>query len=125
MSKAMLYLIAVGVFCSAGCRVTVRDEPPPRREVVYVHEAHPDHRPATTEVVVVQEAPPPPKREVIVGVAPSPNHVWIGGYWRWDGHAHVWVGGAWHPRPRTNAVWVEGRWERRGNGHVWIAGHWR
>jgi hypothetical protein len=109
-----------------GCRVTVREDPPPRRtEVVYVHEAHPDYRPATTEVIVVQTAPPPPRREVIVGVAPSPNHVWIGGFWRWDGHTHVWVGGGWHPRPKPNAVWVEGRWEHRGNGHVWVAGTWR
>ena len=24
-------------------------------------------------------------------VAPSPNHVWIGGHWAWRGGAHVWV----------------------------------
>jgi hypothetical protein len=124
MAKFALVAAAVGLLGSLGCRVTVREEPPPHR-VVYVHEAHPDYRPATTEVVVVETAPPPPRREVIVGVAPSSNHVWIGGYWRWDGHTHVWVGGAWHPRPKPSAVWVEGRWERRGNGHVWIAGTWR
>jgi len=81
-------------------------------------------RPArTTEVIVVQE--PPPARVEVRTVAPSSNHVWVGGYWYWNGNTHVWVSGGWHPRPRANAVWVEGRWDRRGNGHVWIAGYWR
>ncbi len=43
--------------------------------------------------------PPPPAPQIeIVGVAPYPAAVWIGGHWAW--------------RPRHG-------------GYVWIPGHWR
>jgi hypothetical protein len=111
--------LAAAVVCPFGCRVHVHEDPPPRREVIV------EERPARhEEVIIVQEAPPPPQKEVII-VRPSAAHVWINGYWSWDGHRHVWVAGRWVMPPRANQVWVEGRWERRGNGHVWIAGYWR
>ena len=45
---------------------------------------------------VVMVAPPVPRVEV-VGVAPSPGYVWIGGYWNWVGGRHEWVAGRWAP----------------------------
>ena len=42
----------------------------------------------------VMVAPPPPRVE-IVGVAPYPGHIWITGYWGWNGRAHHWVPGRW------------------------------
>jgi hypothetical protein len=111
-------LAALTLLYVVGCRVTVHPEP-----IVVVHEGA-RSGPPPAEVIIVQE-PPAPRAEVIIGVAPSPNHVWVGGYWGWNGSAHVWVQGAWHPRPRPGAVWVEGRWERRGNGWVRVEGRWR
>lgn len=52
--------------------------------------------------VVVQVAPP---RAIVEhrAVRPSHDHVWIGGYHRWDGHAYVW-------ERHDGYVFVEGRW---------------
>ena len=48
--------------------------------------------------VYVRIAPPAVVRETRSG-APSPRHVWIAGYQRWDGHAYVWVPGRWESPP--------------------------
>jgi hypothetical protein len=66
--------------------------------------------------------PPPP---IIVETAPPPRagHVWVNGYWRWNGARHVWVKGHWvvarrgyHYVPES-WVNVNGRW-------VFHPGHW-
>ncbi len=64
----------------------------------------------------VMVAPPPPRIEVI-GVAPYPGHIWIGGYWGWRGGRHDWVPGRWEA-PRHGHRWVPHRWEKSGP-------HWR
>ncbi len=74
--------------------------------------------------VVVQVAPP---RAIVEHrpARPSPQHVWIGGYHRWDGHAYAWEPGRWEVPPREHAVWVEPRWEHRNGGYVFVEGRWR
>lgn len=73
--------------------------------------------------VVTEKAPPPPRVEVVTA-APSSEHFWVPGHWRWEGGAHVWVGGHWE-LSRPGQVWVpahwvffEHRWHLRG-------GHWQ
>jgi len=80
----------------------------------------PDQRHYAGGVVLV--APPPPREEVI-GVAPVPGYVWIGGYWNWVGNSHVWVNGFWSA-PRPGHVWVPHQWVRQGDGWRLNAGHW-
>jgi hypothetical protein len=72
--------------------------------------------------VVVREAPPPVRHEVI-GIAPSPQHVWVQGHWEWH-NRWVWVDGYWAVPPRRQGVWIPGHWEQRRRGWVWIEGHW-
>ena len=74
--------------------------------------------------VVVQVGPP---RAIVEHRAPrpSPRHVWIAGYHRWDGHAYVWEPGRWELPPREHAVWVAPRWEHRHDGYVFVEGRWR
>jgi WXXGXW repeat (2 copies) len=72
--------------------------------------------PAGIVAVTTDVAPPVPQVEVIP-VAPSANHFWVPGYWRWDGHTHVWVGGRWE-LTRAREVWVPQHWVHDG-------GHWR
>ena len=79
--------------------------------------------PPVAEVIVARE-PPAPIVEVIP-LAPSPNHVWIAGFWSWREGKHVWVAGHYVMRLHPHAVWVTGRWERRPLGWVWIEGFWR
>ena len=80
--------------------------------------------PAAAARVYVKVGPPAVRVEVR-GAAPSPRHVWVGGYWHWNGHAHVWVAGAWRLPPRPHAVWVDGHWKSTPHGWTWVGGHWR
>jgi hypothetical protein len=75
------------------------------------------------EGAYVTVAPPPVQAEV-VGVAPYPGAVWIGGYWGWEGGRHMWHGGYW-TRGRPGYVWQPHRWEPRGGGYVYFRGGWR
>jgi hypothetical protein len=71
---------------------------------------------------VVLDAPPPAQAEVI-GVAPAPGYVWIGGYWNWVGGRHTWVTGHWAP-PRAGYYWVPHVWIHTGAGWHLREGHW-
>lgn len=99
-------------------RNKVSSEPP-------IHEVVMNQVPGARGEVVVKEAPPPPIVEVIANAAPSPNHVWVSGYWFWNGQSYVWIKGGWYPRPRGVTGWVAGHWEKRAEGSVWIGGYWR
>jgi hypothetical protein len=79
---------------------------------------------ANAQVVVRIGPPPPPQREVVV-VRPSPRHVWIHGFYRWDGVRYVWAPGYWVLPPRPHAYWVDGHWAERHGGWFWVEGHWR
>jgi hypothetical protein len=74
--------------------------------------------------VVVGEAPPPPIAEVVT-VQPSPYHVWIRGYWGWDGHRRYWSAGHWELPPHGRHAWMEPRWEHRDGRYVFVHGYWR
>ena len=74
--------------------------------------------------VVVRIGPPPPRREVIVE-RPSPRHIWVAGYHRWDGRQYVWTPGTWvvPPQPYYHR-WVAGHWRHAPGGWVFVEGHW-
>jgi hypothetical protein len=83
-------------------------------------------RPGDRDVVIIRDAPPPPRRErYSERDRPSRNHVWVAGYWRYDGRAYVWIPGRWDLPPRGYRDWEGPRWENRGGGYVFIEGHWR
>ena len=75
------------------------------------------------EEMVVQVPPPAPATEA-VPAAPSPEHVWVAGYWTYAYNGWVWVAGCHILRPRLHAVWIPGRWEHHARGWVWIYGRW-
>ncbi|MBB3211605.1 hypothetical protein FHW67_000853 [Herbaspirillum sp. Sphag1AN] len=77
----------------------------------------------TVAPVLVEVEPPLPRVEVMPP-PPSPNHVWIGGYWRWDHGHHVWVGGHWEAR-REGYFWAPAHWYRSGNGWAMSGGGWQ
>ena len=79
--------------------------------------------PAHAEIVV--KLRPPVSIHERREVRPSPRHVWVSGYHRWDGNAYVWERGRWEVPPREHAVWVAPRWQRRHDGYVFIEGRWR
>ncbi len=75
--------------------------------------------------VFVTVAPPPPVTTAVIGVAPSPRHVWTAGYHQWNGRAYVWVPGRWVIPPRAGGVWIAPHWAPRRGGYVFVPGHWR
>jgi hypothetical protein len=73
--------------------------------------------------IVVKLAPP----KIVVekrGHPPSPDHVWVSGYQRWDGNAYHWNEGKWEQPPRHHAHWVAHHWVHRNGGYVLVDGHW-
>jgi len=76
--------------------------------------------PAYVEVGV---APPP----LIVEQRPLPPsalHIWIDGYWHWNGR-YVWERGHWGVPPRGHATWIAPRYERHDHGYRYAPGHWK
>jgi WXXGXW repeat (2 copies) len=77
------------------------------------------------QTTVIRIAPPPPVRVGVIGVAPGPGYVWVGGYQRWNGNGYVWVAGKWVRPPRAGVIWVAPRYGRSGGGWVYHKGYWR
>ena len=73
------------------------------------------------------DGPPPPPLEVnvVAGPRPSPYHIWINGYWGWDGGRRRWVASHWELPPHGHGAWVEPRWEHREGRYVYVRGYWR
>lgn len=75
-------------------------------------------------VVAPPRVAPPPLRTEVLSARPGLHFVWIGGSWRWNGHAYVWAAGSW-VKAKPGRSWVPGHWERRGPHWVWRKGRWR
>ena len=66
---------------------------------------------------------PPAPRVEVVGVAPAPGYLWIGGYWGWAGGRHEWVPGRWEA-PRSGYRYEPHAWVREGGGWRLHEGRW-
>ena len=82
-------------------------------------------QPSLAAVRVCVSVPPPPVIVETAPAPPSPRHVWIGGYHRWDGHAYVWVPGRYEVPHKHYKAWAPGHWAKHHNGWYWVEGHWR
>ena len=67
---------------------------------------------------------PPSAVVETVPVAPSPRHVWVPGYHRWERNRHVWVPGNYVVQ-RPGYRWEHHRWEQRGGYYHFRRGGWR
>jgi hypothetical protein len=72
---------------------------------------------------VVTVAPPALQTEV-VQAQPSPDYVWLAGYWTWNNDRYEWMPGHWQRPPNSSAVWVAPRWEQQGNAYKFTEGYW-
>jgi hypothetical protein len=63
--------------------------------------------------------------DVVVGVAPWQDGVWIGGEWGWRGGRYERIGGHWE-HARRGQTWHGGSWvpHRSGSGYHWNKGRW-
>lgn len=108
-------LLALATVLVAGCVAVPGagySSRPPARSVERVYELPPPVE------------PPPPFR------APRPHqpsraHVWLDGYWDWDGGRYFWQPGRWAVPPQGQ-VWEAHRWVHSSKrGWVLIEGRWR
>jgi hypothetical protein len=79
---------------------------------------------ATVPVAPVVERPLEPAMADVPGEAPSPQHRWVPGHWRWQEGAFVWEAGRWHVPPAANLAWQAPQWQRTANGYVLRDGRW-
>jgi hypothetical protein len=68
--------------------------------------------------------PPTPQTADVVGPAPSPDALWIPGYWDYDGSGYSWIRGHWEIPPQNSRSYVAAHWENRSNGYVFVRGYW-
>jgi len=78
--------------------------------------------PAVNTVIVTQ-APPALQAEVVLA-QPTPQHVWLAGYWTWRDERYEWMAGHWELPPTVSSVWVAPRWEQQGNAYRFYEGYW-
>jgi hypothetical protein len=72
---------------------------------------------------VVTQAPPALQQEVVLA-QPSPQHVWLAGYWTWRNNRYEWMAGHWEAPPSSRSTWVAPRWEQQGNAYRFYEGYW-
>ena len=77
--------------------------------------------PDMADGTVVGTEPPAPIVES-VPVCPTPDYVWLGGFWGWNGIGWYWNAGHYGPRPFRGAAWVGGGWARASRGWAWHGG---
>jgi len=132
MMLTFMFLMAFTFMLTTGCttktRVVEKAVPVPveKKEPIVVKEQTVVVKEVPAPVIVreVPAAPPAPMVE-IRSIAPSPNHVWLPGYWDWNGRDYVWISGEWVETPSPQTVWIPGHWERTPAGYTWISGYWR
>lgn len=78
--------------------------------------------PAVSTIVVTQ-APPALQQEIVLA-QPTPQHVWLAGYWTWRDSRYEWMAGRWELPPSSGSVWVAPRWEQQGNAYKFYEGYW-
>ena len=73
--------------------------------------------------VIVTQAPPALQQEIVLA-QPSPQHVWLAGYWTWRDSRYQWMAGRWELPPNSGSVWIAPRWEQQGNAYKFYEGYW-
>ena len=69
--------------------------------------------------------PPAPLNDTVVGIAPGPGYVWVGGSWGWRDNRWGWDQGKWDRPPHAGARWEAPHYENRGGRHVYHRGGWK
>ena len=57
--------------------------------------------------------------------SPSPEALWIPGYWDFNGNGYVWTPGHWEVPPPNSRSYVAAHWEVRANTNVFVRGYWQ
>jgi WXXGXW repeat (2 copies) len=74
--------------------------------------------------VRIVDTPRPAFRHEVRTERPSPNHVWVGGFWHHTGTDWNWNDGRWAEPPQRHSRWVAPRYQKRHDGMRYSPGHW-
>jgi hypothetical protein len=74
--------------------------------------------------VAVSGPPPEPIREDARPAAPTPQSVWVGGYWHWTGVHYTWIPGHWEQAP-PGATWAAPQYTRKDGAYFYEPGAWQ
>jgi hypothetical protein len=72
----------------------------------------------------VATAPPPAPEEAVIA-APSPNSVWVPGYYEYKNGAYVWTNGSYQIPPSGKTTYVPTQWQKTPRGYRLMKGHWQ
>jgi hypothetical protein len=75
------------------------------------------------EVRIGHRAPPPLRHEV-VAYRPSSAHVWVSGFWHWNGYDWTWIPGHWERPSYRGARWIAARYRSDAGRWIYEPGHW-
>jgi YmgG-like glycine-zipper protein/YXWGXW repeat-containing protein len=82
-------------------------------------------RPGTATVIRRGPPAPPAPLAESIPASPSPNAIWIPGYWDYNGAGYSWIGGHWEIAPALAHQYVAPHWEDRSGTFVFVRGYWR
>ena len=77
---------------------------------------------APTRGMVVSGPPPPPQQDAPTP-QPSPQAVWVPGYWHWTGAQYTWIPGHWETPP-PGVTWAAPRYSLVDGSTVYEPGAW-
>ena len=77
----------------------------------------------TAEIEYIETAPPETLEVGPVGVAPTPEHIWISGCWSWQENRYAWRPG-YYSTGYANWVWVPARHHWTPRGYYQCTGYW-
>lgn len=69
--------------------------------------------------------PNPPQTADAVPPAPSPDAIWISGYWLFDGRSYAWLAGHWEVPPPGAHAYVAAHWENQGSRSGYVPSYWQ
>lgn len=82
-------------------------------------------RPRYRTVSQPPPAPPPLQGGDVMTAAPTPNAIWVPGYWSYDGRGYNWMAGKWEIPPPTARTYVAAHWQYRDGTYVFMQPYWQ
>lgn len=72
---------------------------------------------------IAPDAPPPIRMEARP-YRPSPNYLWVAGYWDRQDDRWAWSPGRWENPGHRGSSWVQPRYQREDGAYRYEPGHW-
>jgi hypothetical protein len=76
-----------------------------------------------TQVTYLPQEPPKTLEQGPVGVAPTPDNIWVPGHWVWRVDHYAWRPGFW-AAANPDWIWIPANYVWTPNGYVFVDGHW-